>query len=376
MRCNRCLYDDTIPGITFDTDGVCSYCHLHDELDAQYPTGEVGWRHLERMAERLKREGRGKAFDVVVGLSGGCDSSFTLWTAVKLGLRPLAVHFDNSWNTQTAEENMEAVTRGLNVPLVRYKVHPAEFDQINRAFLLSGVRDFEAPTDLGHIAALFRACEDYGVKTFFTGHSFRTEGLAPLGWSYMDAAFVADVCKKYGGPGKFITFPNLWLKDQFRWAWKGIKRIRPLWWIDHSKEHTKAQLASAFGWKWYGGHHQESEITAFFINYLLPKRWGIDMRILGWSALIRSGQLEREAALKRMAQPPIVDGKVLDKLMVRLGFTEGEMYRVMALPKRTDRDFRTYRKTFRRLRPLFWLLVKRGTFPHSFYIKYCLPGAD
>jgi hypothetical protein len=369
-RCSRCLYDESIPGITFDAQGVCSYCHLHDRLDAQYPAGKAGWRHLERLAERIKADGAGKRFDVVVGISGGCDSSLTLWTAVKLGLRPVAVHFDNSWNTATAEHNMEVVTRGLGVPLVRHTVLPDEFDQINRAFLLSGVRDFEAPTDLGHIAALFKACEDYDVKTFFTGHSFRTEGLAPLGWSYMDAALVADVCKRYGGPEEFRTFPNLWLKDQLRWAVKGLKRVRILWWIDHNKEQTKRELADTFDWRWYGGHHRESEITDFFM-WMARQRMGIDFRLLGWSALIRSGQMERNEALAQLPNKTIISQMTFDTILARLGFTESQFYAAMAQPVKTERDFRTYRKTFRRLRPLFWLLVKRGTFPPSFYIKYC-----
>ena len=116
-----------------------------------------------------------------------------------MGLNPLAVHFDNGWNTDIAEQNMLTMCSRLGVRLKRYKVDQAEFDSINRAFLLSGVRDFEAPTDIGIITTLYRAAEAHKIRYHFNGHSFRTEGIAPLGWSYQDGAYIADVCKKHNG---------------------------------------------------------------------------------------------------------------------------------------------------------------------------------
>ena len=117
MICTRCIFDDTIPGITFDADGVCSYCHLHDEMDAQYPTGVEGRNELAKAVYEIKADGRGKEYDCIVGISGGCDSSYTLWAAKRFGLRPLAVHFDNGWNTDIAEHNMKVMTEKLGVTI-------------------------------------------------------------------------------------------------------------------------------------------------------------------------------------------------------------------------------------------------------------------
>ena len=369
-RCTRCLYDESIPGITFDAAGVCQYCHLHDELDAAYPVGDAGLAHLHKLAERITWDGQAHDFDCIVGLSGGCDSSYTLLLAKELGLRPAAVHFDNGWNTDTAEHNMKVVTEGLNVPLFRHTVDRDEFDSINRAFLLSGTRDFEAPTDIGLTTTLYRYAEQLGVKYIFNGHSFRTEGIAPLGWSYMDGRYIADVCKKFGGPTEFDTFPNLWLRDFVRWSLKGIKRIRPLYYVNYNKENVKELLSERFGWRWYGGHHKESQITDFFM-WMAYHRWGIDFRLLGWSALVRSGQMTRDDGLERLANEAIsLDVSLNLKIMTRLELLPGIF---MKTKKRTERDFATYKRTFELTRPFWWLMLKGGKIPQSFYLKYCKP---
>lgn len=376
MICTRCLYDDTIPGITFDADGVCSYCRIHDELDAAYPTGAAGWEHLERLAERIRKQQIGQSFDVVVGVSGGCDSSYTLWVAHNLGLRCAAVHFDNTWNTATAARNIRRVCKALDVPLFTYVVDNHEYDSISRAFLRAGVRDFEAPTDIALTTILYRYAERLGTRWIFNGHSFRTEGIAPLGWSYMDGRYIADVCQKHGGPDAFKTFPNLWIREFLRFSLAGFKRIRPLYYIEYNKEFVKQELSHAFGWQWYGGHHHENELTAFFMYYLLPTRFNIDLRKLGWSALVRSGQLDRGVALERISRPPALNEWWLYSVKSRLGISDGEFADMMAQPLRTHLDYRTYKPIFERTRPLWWALAKMGRVPESFYVKYAKRGLD
>jgi len=370
MICLRCIYDDTIPGITFDADGICSYCHLHDEMGAQYPTGAEGWRILTATAERIKRDRRGD-YDCIVGVSGGCDSSYTLWTAKRLGLRPLAVHFDNGWNNDIAEHNITAMTDGLDVPLIRYKVDQAEFDSINLAFLRAGVPDFEAPTDIALPTLAYMAAEQYDVKWMLNGHSFRTEGVTPLGWSYMDGAYIADVCRRFGGPQEFKTYPNLWLKDFLRWSWQGYKRFRPLYYLDYNWKQARQDLADEFGWRWYGMKHGENNLTIFFGSYLMPLRWGIKLVTVRYAALVREGQMSRTEALAELAMPPTLNADIMEQVQDR--FRDGQDAPLWWLdaPYRTVEEFKTYRGHFRRLRPLFWLMYKRGRVPKSFYVKYC-----
>ena len=371
--CARCVYDDQTPGISFDASGVCNYCHVHDAMVEQYPTGPDGDRILEGIVERIKRAGRGKQYDCVVGVSGGCDSSWMLYKMVEYGLRPLAVHFDNTWNSPIATTNIYNVLEKLGVELWTYVVNNREYDDIYRAFMLAGVKDVEAPTDIGLAATLYMAAEQHGIKYIIEGHSFRTEGVAPLGWIYMDGKYIQSVHKAYGTrPMK--TFPNLEMTKFLRWAAvRNIRRIRPLYYLDYRKDEVKKFLASELNWEWYGGHHLENRFTAFWHTYFLPVRYGIDARQLGHAALVRSGQLTREDAIADLATPIESDPDIVALVKKRLGFDDEAFEAVMHGPHRHYSDFATYKTTFERLRPLFWLLYKLDRVPKSFYMKFTRP---
>lgn len=374
QECVRCLYHSGIPGITYDEDGQCSYCSLHDEMDAQYPTGDEGAGRLAAMADEIRAAGRGKPYDCIVGVSGGCDSSFMIHQMVELGLRPLAVHFDNTWNSPIATSNIYAVLDELDVDLETYVVDNKEYDDIYRAFMLAGVRDIEAPTDIGFMGVLYRAAEKHDLKYIVEGHSFRTEGVSPLGWLYMDGGYIRSVHEQFGTV-PMRTYPNMPFRQFVRWAaLSGIRRTRPLYWMDYDKEATKGFLADEYGWEWYGGHHLENRFTAFYHSYFLPRRWGIDMRILGYSGMVRSGQMERAEGARLMGQPPHLDDDIVDLVKKRLDMDDAEFDRVMALPHRHYTDYPTYKRHFERLRPLFWALYKADRVPKSFYVKFCRRG--
>lgn len=372
-RCVRCLYDASTPRISFDEHGVCSYCATHDRLDAEHPTGAEGERRLQTIAGEIREAGRGKKYDCIVGVSGGCDSSYTLYLAKQLGLRPLAVHFDNTWNSTTATENIRNVLKALDVDLYTYVVDNEEYDDIYRSFLEAGVADIEAPTDIGLAAVLYRAATRFGIQYTLEGHSFRTEGISPLGWLYMDGKYIQSVHRRHGRV-RMKTYPNMWLTSFLYWtAVKRIKKIRPLWYVDYDKDAAKQLLARDLGWKWYGGHHLENRFTAFYHSYFIPQRWGKDFRVLGYSGLIRSGQMSREEGLARLAEPPYLEPDLLQYVKKRLGYSDADFERVMSLPKRSYRDYETYKRTFERLKPLFKLMADRDLVPKTFYLKFTEP---
>jgi N-acetyl sugar amidotransferase len=372
--CSRCTYDETIPRISFDDEGICNYCDIHDELEAQYPDGIEGQRHLDSLADEIKEGSKGKKYDCVVGVSGGCDSSFLLVKMVELGLNPLAVHFDNTWNSPTATQNIYNVVNKLNVDLYTYVVDGKEFDDILRSFLLSGSRDLEAPTDLALASVLYRAAEKHGIKYVVEGHSFRTEGIAPLDWAYMDGRYIASIHKAYG-ERRMKTYPNMSLARFIWWiAVKQIKRVRPLYNITYDKEGAKEMLARDFGWVWYGGHHLENRYTTFWYQYFLPNRTTTDLRQLGTAALVRSGQLSRGDGLADLAEPVTCPDELLSLVKKRLKFSESEFDECMKKEIKTFRSFPNYKRSFELLRPLFSLLVKMGRVPKSFYMKFCFPS--
>lgn len=371
--CSRCVYDAEVPGISFDEAGVCNYCHLHDQMDAQFPTGQLGRQHMEQLANEIRNAGKGKKYDCVVGVSGGCDSSFLVVQLVELGLRPLAVHFDNTWNSPVSTRNIYNVLEKLGVDLFTHVVSNEEMDDIIRSFFKSGVKDLETPTDIALAATLYRAAERYGIKYVIEGHSFRTEGVAPLGWFYIDGKYIDSVHKRYGTL-KMQTFPNMRLHDFLKWtAFKQIRRIRPLYYLQYQKAEAKQLLTEEYGWTWYGGHHLENRFTAFLHTYFLPRRFNIDTRLLGHAALVRSGQVTRDEAMAELAAPQQADLELVDMVKKRLNFSDREFEQLMDLPRKDYRDYPTYKQTFEKLRPLFWLLYKAGRVPHSFYVKFCFP---
>lgn len=369
--CSRCILDDSLPDvkIEFDENGVCNYCHEHDRLEKEYPTGSRGEKILQKLAKDVKKSRKGR-YDCVVGVSGGCDSSLALYTACRLGLRPLAVHWDNGWNTPEAEENMRAITEALEVDFYRVSVSEKEMSDIYKSILKASIREADAPYDIALTKVLYDAAEAFNIKYIFNGHSFRTEGIAPHGLYYFDGKYVDGIHKQFGSIPR-DTFPNLMLWDWLRiLTFKRIKRIRPLYYIDYKKEDVKKFLAEKFGWKWYGGHHMENRYTIFCGNYYIPTKFKIDTRKSELSAFVRVGLISREEALTELEKPIHVPEGILEEVKQRIGFTDGEFDSIMGLPKKSYKDYPTYKDVFYRLKPLFWLFYKLKLVPKSFYIKY------
>jgi N-acetyl sugar amidotransferase len=374
QECSRCLYaENNVPSITFREDGVCNYCDAIEDLEKQYPTGVEGKRRLEDCISEIKEAGKGKQYDVIVGVSGGCDSSYMIHLCGQYGLRALGVHFDNTWNSSIAVENIQCMLRAYDFDLWTYVVDHDEFDDVFKAMLLSGTPDSDVVTDLAFATVLRMACEKFDVNYIFEGHSFRTEGLAPQGWIYMDARYISDVHKRFGKlPMK--TYPSLWLRDFVRWTTElDMKFVRPLYWLDYDKEEAKALLSEEYGWQWYGGHHLENMITSWVHQYFWPRRWGIDGRLLGHCAMIRSGSMLKSEADALLEKPQQCAPDHLAYVLKRLNWTDRELSEVMSAPTRSAREYRTYRRAFCLLKPLFLRLAEKGKIPLSFVMRYCNP---
>ncbi len=373
--CTRCIYDERTPDISFDEKGVCNYCRQVDDLAKMYKTATPeGEQDLMNIIEQIKKEGKGKQYDCAVGVSGGTDSSYLLAKAVEWGLRPLAVHYDNTWNTAIATENIRKVTQKLNVDLFTIVVDNKEADDLLRSFFLSGSSDLDAPTDLALSETMYRAAAKYKIKYVLEGHSFLAEGVSPLSNSYVDGKYIESVHKQFGTM-KMKTFPNMKFFTFMKWVlFKQIKKIRPLWYINYNKADAQKFLEKEFGWTYYGGHHLENRISAFSHSYFLPKRFGIDQRNNSLSAAVRSGVMDREEGIKEYASDPYIEPELINYFKKRLGLTEEQFEVAMKAPKKNYKNFQTYKKRFERFRPLFYALAKAHLVPMSFYLKYCFPA--
>lgn len=377
--CSRCVIHDGVPGSDLGEDvHVCAYCKMHDEFNAKYPTGKTGGELFKQFCSdlTLRRSKTKSKYDCILGVSGGVDSSFLLHALVEQGVKPLCVHFDNTWNSPVATENIYKMVKGTGADLITLVADNNEYDLLYKSFLEAGVKDVEAPTDIAFMATLYKAAEKYKIETIVEGHSFRTEGISPLGWLYMDGRYVEDVYKKFTG-NRLKHYPNMKLLAFLRWSiFSKIKRVRPLYWFDYDKAVARDFLIKKYGWEWYGGHHLENRFTAFYHSYLVPRRFNIDFSIVELSARVRSGLMSRKNAINSLGQSRKIPLLALSYVKNRLGYTSSEFERLMTAPHRSHQDFRTYKKTFERLEPLFAYLLKKGRVPESFYRKFCLKSKD
>lgn len=372
--CKNCIYDSNIVGIEFDDEGVCNYCHQIDDLQKQYGTGEEkGEKKLQATIEEIKREGKNKPYDCIVGVSGGTDSSYMLSKAIEWGLRPLAVHYDNTWNSAIATQNIYKVVTALDVDLFTYVVDNKESEDIFKAFLTSGVAELEASTDLALAEVMYRVAWKYKINYVLEGHSFITEGISPLGSSYFDGKYIQSIHKQFGSRN-METYPLMTFSRFMWWSmFAKIKKIRPFWFINYDKEKAKTYLKERFDWEYYGGHHLENKITAFTHSVYYPQKFNQDFRNLTLAASVRAKKMDRDAALSTYRRKPDVDPEIIENFKQRLSLTDAQYERLMSSPNKQWNEFPTYKKRFELFRPIFFLLAKAQLVPMSFYLKYCFP---
>ena len=372
--CTRCVYDERVASISFDEDGVCNYCRQIDSLVEQYGTGEKkGEEKFRRIVEEIKRVGKGNKYDCIIGVSGGTDSSYMLYMAKKWGLRPLAVHYDNTWNTSIATENIRKVLGALNIDLFTHVVDNKESDDIFKSFFLADVAEIEAATDLALAEVMYRAAWKYKIKYVFEGHSFTTEGITPVGRNYFDGKYIKYIHKKFGAlPMK--TYPLMTFSRFMFWImFARIRKIRPFWYVAYNKEEAREFLEKEYDWKYYGGHHLENRMTAFYHGIYAPQKFNTDFRNNTLSALVRNGKISREDAWKEYNTPPVTEDDLLEYFKKRLNLSDREYKEVMSRNPKSWYEYPTYKKRFEILRPLFKILAYANFVPMSFYLKYCFP---
>ncbi|WP_317128180.1 N-acetyl sugar amidotransferase [Hymenobacter persicinus] len=375
--CIRCIMDTTVPGITFDAAGECNFCALHDKLDRAFPLGAAGRQKVQELAADIKRLGRGRKYDCILGVSGGRDSSYTLWYCVtQLGLRPLAVHFNDGFGNPVAGENMVTACRKLGVELRTITSDWRESKDLKLAFLKASTPDMEEGTDLGIATALYGVAAREGVQRIIIGQSFRTEGIAPLSWNFLDGKYLKAVHRQFGTVPLRPWTPNdpgfnLGLKEMFYYTFvRRIKTVTLLYHVDYVRTEVDALLERELSWQNPGAHYFD-DLYQSVIYYLNRTKFNIDRRLFNYSALVRSGQMPREVALARVAQiNSIEDERVINLCIKRLGLTRAEFDRIVAAPPRTFRDYPNNYGLIRLLRWPIKVFSRLNLLPESAYDKY------
>lgn len=359
QQCSRCVMDTSDSSITFDQDGVCSLCHEFDSVTTKnwFPN-EEGTKKLKTLIENIKREGAGKEYDCIIGLSGGVDSSYMALKVKEWGLRPLVVHVDAGWNSEIAVSNIEKIIKYCNYDLHTHVVDWDEMRDLQLAYLKSAVANQDVPQDHAFFAALYHFATKNDIKYILSGGNIATEGISPKTWhgSAMDAINLKAIHKKYGQK-KLKKYPTISFFDYYVYYpfVKGMRTARPLNYMHYSKDEAQKVLADTIGWRGYGRKHGESIFTKFFQNYYLPTKFGFDKRKPHLSSLIVSGQMTREEALKELAQP-LYDPKELEADITyfckKLRISREEFDKCMNAPIHDFTDFPNWMKLHARLKTL------------------------
>lgn len=347
--CVNCVMDTSDSTLEFDSRGWCQYCcNFHENIKPNWHPDERGLKEIMPMIETIKREGKGRDHDCIIGISGGLDSSYVTYVAKeKFGLRPLMFHCDTGWNSDLGVSNIQKMIEGLNLDLVTEVVNWEEMKDLQRAFFLSQVAFQDQPQDLALFAAMYNFAAKHGFKYVITGGNNSTECVREsLEWTYFstDMVHVRDIHKKFGSrPLK--TFPTcdiLKYRLYYRWV-KGMRVVKLLDYVPYIKKDAIQLLNEKFGWQPYPQKHYESRFTRFYEAYWTPRKFGYDKRRAYFSSEILTGQMTRDEALARL-QKPELDEKTLahefEYVATKLGWTVAEFEAIFKGKNKTFRDYR------------------------------------
>ena len=353
--CTNCVMDTSDSRISFDNNGVCDHCNdFHTNVKPHWIVNAKSREELSHIIDNIKKDGKGKDFDCILGLSGGVDSSYMLHIAVnEFGLKPLVFHVDGGWNSELAVHNIQMLVDKLGLDLYTEVVNWEEMKDFQLAFFKSGVPHIDIPQDHAFVATLYNFAYKYNIKYILNGGNISTECVRnPMEFLYYgtDMAQINDIRKKFGTI-KMDSYPfSSVLRHKFFLRYvKGVKVIKSLNYMPYIKSDALKLLEKEYGWKPYPQKHFESRFTKFYEGYWLPERFGFDTRRVQFSSLILTGQMKREEALEQLKKtaynPETIDDE-FNFIATKLGITSIELKEYFKMPKKFYWDYKNQEKLF------------------------------
>jgi len=353
--CTKTVMDTSDPSITFDRDGISNhYWDFHNTVKSNWHTGPEGRAKLEQMVAVMKKAGKGRDFDCILGMSGGADSSYMLHGMVcEFGLRPLVFHVDGGWNSEAAVNNINVLVDKLGLDLYTEVINWDEMRDFQLAMFKSGVPHLDIPQDMSFIGVLYKFAEKHGIKHILNGGNISTECVStPLEILYWgtDMVHVRDILRQHGTRTmRTYPFSSIWYHKFYLRLLRGVTVFKPLNFMPYIKKDAINELERIYGWKPYPQKHFESRFTRFFEGYWLPTRFGFDMRRREFSSLILTGQMSRDEALALLEQPPMspdVAEQEFQYVASKLGISADELRGYLTMPKKFYWDYRNQRHLF------------------------------
>jgi hypothetical protein len=354
VECKTCLFDASI--VKIHEDGECEMCKLQEQQRNQ---AREPW---DNVLARIKKKGKGRKYDALVGISGGEDSSVLAYLAVKVwNLRVLVLHINNRTNRPQATNNIQILRDKLNINFIEYYPAKDEYDELTDSLLKAGVPDADIANDIHMSKLTWDYAKHNGIKCTLNGHSYREEGSSPKAWSFLDTEYLKDIYKKFTGKDLYY-YETLSIWDQVHSALSGMLRVSPYHYDTHNRPEV-LEILKSWGWQDYGGKHLENGYTAWVGCWLLPNKFGIDKRRTYLSAHIREGKMTKEYAKEILSKPMQFDLEELGERKAHI------LHLVDSSPLQPRSNFK--QTDYKKLRPIFWVLMKLKIFPVSAFNKYC-----
>jgi N-acetyl sugar amidotransferase len=370
--CSKCILSEKDdPDLTFDENGICDHCRIYDfNINKFYEGDDLSLHKFNQLISAAKQAGQNTKYDVLIGLSGGVDSTYVAYLCWKYNLRALAVHLDNGWNSELSVVNVKNILKVTGFDLYTHVINWEEFRDLQRSYFKANVVDIEALTDHAIGTILYKTAKSHNIKYIFNGSSITTEGRLPKHWVYnkIDSINIRAIQKRFGTK-QIKTFPigNIILDylNPFRYK---VNNVSILDYYPYNKPEAKKLIQTEFSWRDYGGKHYESIFTRFYQAYILPQKFNIDKRKSHYSTLICAGQLSREEAIELMKQDTYTD-KSLEKsdyifVLKKLGFTEAEFNQYITSPRIEHTSYNSIENYYNMLRP-FYRFIKYTILKHK-----------
>lgn len=351
--CTKTIMDTSDPNIKFNFVGESDYyTNFQKNIKPFWNTGLKGNEELMLLAKKIKKNGKGKDFDCIIGVSGGLDSSYVAYVAKKImGLRPLLFHVDAGWNTDKAVGNIEKLVNGLDVDLYTEVINWEEIKDLQRAYFKSQIADQDSAQDVAFFSGMYKFAKQNKIKYVLTGANFSTECCRePEEWGAypgIDKILLNDIHAKFGEI-KLSTFPVVDIL-QYKIYYKyilGMTICKPLNLLPYIKIDAEKLLSEQFSWEKFQHKHHESRFTRFFEDYWLPKKFGYDKRRAHFSSLILTNQMTRQEALERISKPEL-DEFTLQKeftyVAEKLDFTPQEFQTIFKGKNKSFKDYKNKR---------------------------------
>ncbi len=350
--CSKTVMDTTDPNITFNKHGESNYyTNFVKNISTSWKNDGSNFQELEKIANKIKKQGKNKDFDCIIGVSGGVDSSYLVYLAKEvLKLRPLIYHVDGGWNSRLAVSNIEKIIDKLDLDLHTDVIYWPEMRDLQLSFFKAQVPHLDTPQDHAFFASMYNYASKYKIKYILNGGNFSTECVRePLEWHYhaSDLKHIKDIHAKFGTMklDKFPTADIFKYKIYYRY-FKNMKVIQPLNFIKYTKTEAIEFLKKKFSWEEYSHKHYESRFTKFYEGYWLINKFGFDKRKAHYSSLILTGQMTRNEALEKLLHPPYTE-EIDDDFEYVANKLEISVDTLKLLLSKKNKTFRDYKSNYK-----------------------------